>query len=187
MDVETFFQFPLRRRPLRNAATCALAAAILAFSDGADAQAGTATGNLTVQITITASCSINAATLTFPSTAGTALLTAAVQASTTVSVTCTNGSPYAIGMGNGLNASGNQRRMINGASYLPYNLYTDSGYLDAWTTASSSTTCTTSNSCALGAGTGSAQSVNIYGAVPITAIAPAPGAYSDTVLMTITY
>ena len=70
----------------------------------APAQAGTATANMTVQITITASCTIaSAPMLDFGSNASTALLSAAVTASTTVSVTCSNGSPYAIGFDAGMN------------------------------------------------------------------------------------
>ena len=70
---------------------------------GASAQAGTATANMTVQITITASCTINAATLDFGTNPGTNLLSANVDTSTTVSVTCTNAAPYSIGMDNGAN------------------------------------------------------------------------------------
>jgi spore coat protein U-like protein len=151
------------------------------------AHAGTQTAALTVQITVTASCTINAATLTFPSTPGTSLLSTAVTGSTTVSVTCTSGSPYAIGMDNGANASGSQRRMNTGSNYINYGLYTDSGYLNAWTTAASNSTCTSANSCYLGTGNGSAQSINIYGKVPTVATAPAPGTYTDTVTMTSTY
>jgi spore coat protein U-like protein len=158
------------------------------FSVGrVDAQAGTATASLSVSIVITASCTINAATLAFPATAGTSLVTAAVSASSTVSVTCTNGSPYAIGMDNGSNASGSQRRMISGSNYLSYNLYVDSAHNFPWSTAASNSSCTTSGDCYLGTGIGSAQSINIYGVVPITAVAPPPGTYNDTVTMTITY
>jgi len=151
------------------------------------AQAGTATANLTVQMTITASCAINAATLTFPSTAGTSLTSAAVTANTTVSVTCTNGSPYSIGMGQGNNYSGGSNRMVSSGNYLPYGLYVDSGYTHPWTTGASNSSCTVANDCYLGTGTGSAQSVPIYGQVPTTATAPTPGAYADAVLMTVTY
>jgi spore coat protein U-like protein len=167
--------------------TSALAGLVLGLLCAAStAQAGTATASLTVQITITASCTINAATLTFPSTAGTALLSAAVTGSTTVSVTCTNGSAYSIGMDNGANFS-TTRRMASGGAFIGYGLYTDVGLTHAWTTAASNSTCTTTNSCYLGTGNGSAQSINIYGQVPITATAPASGTYSDTVTMTITY
>jgi spore coat protein U-like protein len=155
---------------------------------GTAANAGSASANLTVQITITASCTINVATLNFgASVAGTALQAGATNGSTTVSTTCTNSSPYAIGLDNGANASSGQRRMKSGTNYINYNLYTDSGYANAWTTAASSTTCTTANSCALGTGTGSAQTTTIYGQIPTVAVAPVPGAYSDTVSMTITY
>jgi spore coat protein U-like protein len=162
---------------------------ILAVADiGATAQAGTATANLTVQMTVTASCTINAATLDFGTNPGTNLISANVDTSTTVSVTCTNTAPYSIGMDNGANVSGSQRRMKNGVSnFLNYNLYTDAGRTNAWTTAASSSTCTTASSCALGTGNGAAQSVNIYGRVPTVATAPTPGAYTDTVVMTITY
>ena len=173
----------------RAARRCIAVLFVLALADGgASAQAGTATGNLTVQITITASCTINAATLDFGSNPGTNLLSANVDTSTTVSVTCTNGAPYSIGMDNGANVSGSQRRMKNGATnFLNYNLYTDSGRTNAWTTAATSTTCTTANSCALGTGNGAAQSVSIFGRVPTVATAPSAGAYTDTVVMTITY
>jgi len=151
------------------------------------ANAATSTATLTVQITITAACNINASTLDFGSNAGTALLAGNLNSSTTVSVTCTNGSPYSIGMDNGANALGGQRRMINGANFISYNLYTDAGHANPWTTASSSTTCTTTNSCALGTGNGAAQSTTIYGVVPSVAVAPAAGSYTDSVTMTVTY
>jgi spore coat protein U-like protein len=163
------------------------AAIFVCLGAAAMAQAGTATANLTVQITITASCTINAATLDFGSNAGTTLVAANIDASTTVSVTCTNGSPYSIGMDNGANVSGSQRRMKSGSNFLNYNLYVDSARTNAWTTAASSSTCTTTNSCFLGTGNGAAQSVSIYGRVPSIGTAPPTGTYTDTVTMTITY
>lgn len=178
-------------KPKAGAALKSVASAICIFllclSAVSPGYAATTTASLTVQITITASCTVSAATLNFGSNAGTALLSGAITASTTVSVTCTNGSPYSVGMSNGANASGSQRRMASGGNFINYDLYTDSARLNAWTTASSSTTCTTANSCALGTGNGSAQSVSIYGTVPTVAVAPAPGSYSDTVTMTVTY
>ncbi len=139
------------------------------------AEAGTAAGTLTVQLTITSSCTIGAATLNFGSDAGTSLLSTALTANTTVSVTCTNGSPYAIGMGQGsYYSSGN--RMANGTNYIPYALYQNSSLTTPWTTAASSTTCTTTGDCDLGTGNGTAQTYTIYGQVPTVAVAAAPGA-----------
>jgi len=182
----TFAKSGSAARAWSRSLACGIAACIFA-SGSVSAQAATATSNLTVQITITASCTINAATLDFGSNPGTTLVAANIDASSTVSVTCTSGSPYSIGMDNGANASGTQRRMKTGTNFLNYNLYVDAGRTNAWTTAASSTTCTTANSCALGTGNGSPQSVSIFGRVPSIGTAPPTGAYSDTVLMTITY
>jgi spore coat protein U-like protein len=151
-------------------------------------QASTATSNMTVQIEITASCTIaSAPTLDFGNNAATSLLTSQVSQSTTVSVTCSNGSPYSIGFDNGLNSSGSQRRVVYSGAYLNYNLYTDSAHTHLWTTGASNSTCSTANSCYLGTGTGAAQTISIYGVVPTVATAPAPGTYTDTTVMTITY
>ena len=149
------------------------------------AQAATTTANMTVQLTVTASCTVNAATLDFGSTG---LLAALINQTTTLSVTCTNTTPYSVGLDNGANFSAT-RRMRQGATanYIGYALYTDSGRTNAWTTASSSTTCTTANSCSLGTGNGSAQSITVYGQVPALGTAPTPGAYTDTVTITVTY
>lgn len=150
--------------------------------------AATAQSTLTVQVTITASCTIGAATLNFGGAiAGGSLLSAAVTASTTVSATCTTGTPYSIGMNNGVNASGAQRRMLSGSDYLNYDLFTDAAMNNPWTTAASAAACTSANSCALGTGNGTAQSISIYGRIPQQAAARAPGSYADTVTMTITY
>lgn len=150
------------------------------------AQAGTATANLAVSLTVTASCTIGAGTLTFPSTAGTSLTSTAVTGSTTFAVTCTNTSPYSIGMGQGNNySSGN--RMASSGNYIPYGLYVNATLTYPWTTGASNSTCTTTNDCYLGTGSGAAQTITVYGQVPTTATAPVPGTYSDTVTMTVTY
>jgi spore coat protein U-like protein len=150
------------------------------------AYCGTATANLTVQMTVTASCTIGGATLTFPSTSGTSLTTLAVTASTTFSVICTNSSPYSIGMSQGLNfLTGN--RMASSGNFLPYGLYLNSGLTLPWLTAASNSLCTIINECYLGTGSGSAQTITVYGLVPTTVTALLPGTYSDTVTMTVTY
>jgi spore coat protein U-like protein len=151
------------------------------------AWAGTVTGSLPVQMQITASCTIGTSSLTFATTAGTSLISTAVNQTGSISVTCTNSNPYSIGLDNGQNASSGQRRMINGTNYISYNLYVDSGHTNAWTTASTNSACSSANSCYLGTGNGAAQTVSVYGVVPTVATAPASGAYNDTVTITVTY
>jgi spore coat protein U-like protein len=94
-------------------------------------------------------------------------------------VNCTSNAPYAITLDNGANASGAQRRMTNGgtpASFVSYNLYSDSLRTTAWTGAASVS----------GTGTGANQTINVYGRVPSGQTVPT-GAYTDTVQVTVTY
>jgi spore coat protein U-like protein len=96
-------------------------------------------------------------------------------------------SPFAIGMSTGANALVSQRRMAGtGGTYLNYGLYQSTGTSLPWSTAASSTTCSTVGACQLGTGTGTAVSYTVYGDVP-SGQAVAAGTYSDTVTMTVYY
>ncbi|HEX3116196.1 MAG TPA: spore coat U domain-containing protein [Bradyrhizobium sp.] len=174
-----------RIRAVARLLTIVSASIAFAASGSTIVQAATATANMAVQLTVTASCTINAATLDFGNAT---LLATLIDATTTLSVTCTNTTPYSIGLDNGANFS-STRRMRQGATanYIGYAIYTDSARTNAWTTASSSTACTSANSCFLGTGNGSAQSISVYGRVPALGTAPTPGSYTDTVTMTVTY
>jgi spore coat protein U-like protein len=149
------------------------------------AQAGTAGGTLGVSMTITASCSIGATSMVFTSQLGAPLVSTAATATGSITVTCTNQAPYAIGFDNGSNYSSTRRMLFGSSNYLPYGLYTNAGLTTPWSTASSSSACTTSSNCYTGTGTGSAQTISIYGQVPTVASAPPPGTYTDTVNVTI--
>lgn len=135
--------------------------------------------------TILANCHLSTTPLNFGSAS---LLTSNVDATATLTVQCTNSTPYSIGLDGGANASGSQRRMLNGASnYISYNLYTDAARSAAWSTTTSASSCTNGGgTCVLGTGTGSNQSVTVYGRVP-PQISPAVGTYTDTVIATITF
>jgi spore coat protein U-like protein len=147
--------------------------------------ATTATANLTVQLQVNGTCTVNAATLDFGSTG---LLASPITASTSLSVTCSNTTPFSVGLDNGANFSTTRRMKLGAtANFIPYGLFTDAGLTNAWTTASSSTACATTNSCALGTGDGSTQSITVFGQVPALGTGPTPGAYTDTVTITVTY
>ena len=165
------------------ALTCAICVLVASTLPGA--RASTTSSNLTVQLLVTATCTVNAATLDFGSTG---LLATAIDATASLSVACTNTTPYSVGLDNGANFSAT-RRMRQGATanYIGYAIYTNAARTNAWTTASSSTTCTTTNSCFLGTGDGSVQSITAYGQAPALGTAPTPGAYNDTVTITVTY
>ena len=153
-------------------------AALLGLSS--PALAATATGSFTVQITIQASCVlVSTATLTFTAVG---VIAANDDASTTLSVQCTNTTPYNIGLnaGTGTGATVASRKMTGtGGALVYYTLYSDNNRTTVWGQTIGTDTVSAS-------GSGAAQSYTVYGRVPVQTT-PAPGAYTDTITVTVTY
>jgi spore coat protein U-like protein len=158
-------------------------AAVVATAAAMPAQADQVNGSFTVTANVSVSCSLNANPLGFGNfdpglgVDGTA--------STTLDVTCTNGVPYSIAVDQGNYAltgdcTNPQRNMVNDtfAVYADYGLYSDAGY-------SVAVGCDASNDLE-GTGTGSLQSLSLYGKLPV-AQSWQPGTYSDTVNVTLTF
>ena len=128
---------------------------------------------------VTKSCTITAANnLTFATPTG--LLTSNVDATTTLQTQCTNNTAFQIGLDNGQHASGTTRRMTGSSGDLiSYELYRDSGRTTRWGNTVNTDTVT-------GVGNGAVQTTTVYGRVaPQTT--PTPGAYSDTITVSVTY
>jgi spore coat protein U-like protein len=149
------------------------------FASTTGSWAVTTTTTFTVQMTITTSCTIvSASTLDF-GTQG--VLTANVDQTSTVQVQCTNTTPYNIGLnaGTGTGATVSNRKMTSGANTVNYSLYSNAGRTTNWgNTVGTDTVSSTGN--------GAAQSFTVYGRVPAQTT-PAPGAYADTITVTVTY
>lgn len=97
-----------------------------------------------------------------------------------VSVTCTPGNAYTIGLGNGQSGtSPTARRMTLGAQGVTYGLYRDQARSQPWGNTIGSNTVA-------GTGAGMAQNITVYGRVP-SQTTPSPGTYTDTVVVTVTY
>lgn len=142
--------------------------------------AQTATDSFEVRITIAAECQITSTeTLDFGSVG---VLNTAIDATATLQVTCTNSTPYDIGLdaGLGLGATTAARLMTGGGgAQVGYQLFRDPARTAGWGDTIGANTQTST-------GTGSAQSFTVYGRVAAQAT-PAPGNYSDTVTVTVTY
>jgi spore coat protein U-like protein len=141
--------------------------------------AATATATMTVQMTITATCLVNSASTLNFGTQG--VLSANVDQTSTIQVTCTNTTPYNIGLnvGTGTGATVATRKLTSGATTVNYTLYSNSTRTTLWgNTVGTDTSAATGN--------GAAQSYTVYGRVPPQA-APAPGTYTDTITVTVTY
>ena len=133
-----------------------------------------------VSATVIKSCTVTANTLDFGTPAG--FLTTNIDSTTTVQATCSNTTPYQIGLDNGQNFSAT-RRMAGGSSeFIGYELYRDSGRSSTQRWGSSPSTDTVGDT-----GTGSAQpAVTIYGRVP-PQTTPSPGNYTDTITVIVSY
>jgi spore coat protein U-like protein len=172
-----FYQFGFKLQARLCVKGALIGACLLQMASAS--QAATATSTFTVQATITASCTINSAlTLNFGSVG---VLTAAVNQTSTVQAQCTNTTPYNISLdpGQGTGATVAVRKMTSGANTVNYSLYSDSGHTVVWgNTVGTNTVAATGN--------GAAQSYTVYGQVPAQTT-PAPGTYTDTITVTVTY
>jgi len=110
------------------------------------------------------------------------LLTANINAQGTLSVQCTNTTPYdiALGIGNGAGATVTARKMTGpGGAQIGYQIFRDGGRTLNWGQTVPSDT--------LGAtGTGLVSLTPVYGRVP-PQTTPGIGTYTDTLLVTLTY
>jgi spore coat protein U-like protein len=145
-----------------------------------EAWAGTSTGNFKVTLTIQSECKLNSTTDIAFGTSG--VIQAALTATGTLGVQCTNTTPYNIGLsaGAGAGATVTSRIMTSGTgSTIGYSLYRDAAFAQAWgSTVASNTMAATGN--------GAVQTYTVYGRVP-PQTTPAAGNYSDTVQVTVTY
>ena len=162
------------RRTAFVAAALLLSSALVAVP----AVAGTATTTLAVSLTINAGCTVSSTPIAFPAQG---VISAAVSQTGSLAVTCTNTTPYTVGLdaGAGSGASVTNRLMTGpGSATVAYGIYSDSGHSSNWGNSSGSWVS--------GTGNGNAQTLTVYGQIsPQTT--PAPGAYADTVNVTVTF
>lgn len=128
--------------------------------------------------TVNNSCTVSATNVDFGS-AG--ILSANIDASGTVTVQCTNTTPYNVGLnaGTGSGATVTTRKMTSGANTISYSLYQNSSRTTVWGNTVGTNTVS-------GTGSGLGQALTVYGRVP-PQTTPAPGTYTDTIVATVTY
>jgi spore coat protein U-like protein len=144
------------------------------------ARAATATGQFNVTITIQSNCIVQSATDLAFGTQG--VLSANVDAQSTISVQCTNTTPYTVGLSAGIGAAATvaARKMTGpAAATVTYSVYRDAARSLVWGTTIGTDTLA-------GTGNGNPQPITVYGRVPPQAT-PAAGGYSDTLTVTVTY
>lgn len=147
--------------------------------------AGTVTANLAVSASVSATCSISTTPLAFgaydPVGANSA---APLDGSGSVVVTCTNGAPTTVTLGQGAHANTGSsdavplRRMASGGAFLSYALYSDAARSAVWGNTAGTGVAHT--------GSGTATSVSVYGRVAAGQNVGS-GSYTDTVVATVTF
>lgn len=142
---------------------------------------GTAIATFTVTLTLNANCSIAATPLNFGSNG---VLATAINQQTTVSVTCTNTTPYNVGLDAGtVTGSAVTARLMAGTATgnttttVGFGLYQDAGHTVLWGNTQGTNTVS-------GTGSGTAQPIVVYGQVPAQTT-PKPDTYQTTVTATV--
>ncbi|MER8466443.1 spore coat protein U domain-containing protein [Mesorhizobium sp. M1396] len=151
------------------------------YSLGSDCttSAGTATTtNFTVNASVAANCLVTVQNIDFGAKG---VLSANVDATGGVSVTCTSGTAYTVSLNGGTtNSAPTARKMSKGAETVTYGLYKDTARSQPWGDTA------TPGSTVPGTGNGLVQALTVYGRVP-PQTTPSAGVYTDTVVVTITY
>lgn len=138
-----------------------------------------ATDTFLVTATVIKSCEVSAENLVFgpydPIDA------APLEAASDIDITCTNGSDYDVGLdeGQGSAASVTARSMTGATDELNYALFRNPGRTQNWGE-------TIDTDTEPGTGTGTLQTLTVYGRIPAQQPAPADD-YVDTVTVTVTY
>src|SRR5580698_6919915 len=145
------------------------------------AVAATTSGTLSVTANIASVCLISNGTLAFGTYDPTSA--AVLNGATTLTLTCTLGTPYNIGMGvgGGTGATTSLRVLTSGVNTLGYKLFRDSARTLNWgnTIGTDTLAGTTSSSSLL-------NTINVYGQIPASEAAGS-GTYTDSVTVTVTY
>ena len=141
------------------------------------AEAATSTSTFNVTATVQATCTVSATNLAFGVYTG-----AQAMGTSAISVACTNTTTYQVGLnaGTASGATVTTRQMTGPSSaLLNYALYRDAARTQNWGNTASTDTVG-------GTGDGNTRSITVYGTVPAGQLV-APGSYSDTVVVTVTY
>jgi spore coat protein U-like protein len=147
-----------------------------------DALAGSRSTGVVVSLVLQNDCMITASNLDFGATG---MLSSNVDADTSVSVTCTPGTQYSIGLdaGTPLSSTVNKRLLANSTSSrdtIAYQLYQDSAHQTIWGNS-------TAGQLVSGTGDGVSHALKVYGRVPVPEQSPAAGTYTSTITATINF
>jgi spore coat protein U-like protein len=164
--------------PKRIRVLAAVLAAVMPFTTGAAVYSKSKSSTFDVTMRVVADCTIAANGIDFGQTG---VITSALTGSSNINVTCTNTTPYNVGLDAGTGAgSTGTTRFLSGtganADTVAVNLYRSAGS-SLWGNTQGTDTLA-------GTGTGTAQTLTVYGEIPVQK-APTPDNYKSTITATI--
>ena len=160
----------------RSRSAARIAPTILALSlIASGASAATATATVAISATVQATCTNTTTSLPFGTYTG-----LVATGTATVTVQCTNTTPYNVGLdaGGSTGATVTNRAMTGGAVLLYYGLFQDASHATNWGNSAGSWVA--------GTGNGANQVLTVYGQVAGGQYVT-PGAYTDTITATVNY
>ncbi|MDK9696194.1 MAG: spore coat U domain-containing protein [Siculibacillus sp.] len=156
----------------------AISPAVIGIVAG-EACAATANTNLGVTLTISAQCVVAGGAVAFGPQG---VLSSIIDSNGSFSVTCTSGTPYSIGLDQGLFGllvSARKMRSSTTGAEVSYALYLDAARTLNWGNLIGSLLSNT--------GTGDTQTINVYGRILPQATPAAASDYTDTVTISVSY
>ena len=153
------------------------ALAIVGLAAAQDASAATLTTSMAVSATVSSVCTMSTTPLNF----GEVALTGATPGTATITVNCTAGGAYTVGIDTGLHNVAAQRNLISGTKLLAYGLFQDLAAGTVWTNAGAGLVS--------GVGNALPQVLTVYGQVTTGQALVSGGGipYTDTVQVTLSY
>ncbi|GLO41807.1 hypothetical protein PPUN15366_34530 [Pseudomonas putida] len=146
---------------------------------------GTGTKTLLVSMTVTNDCQITTPSINFASAP---VVAGFGTVSQSLSVSCTKGSNYTVGLDDGQNVANGRRRMKSAANnYLAYDIFKGAGAV-RWGSVGAARRASTDADVNPGTGTGTGSQVFNYNAKVYTDQATPPaGSYTDSVLLDVQF
>jgi spore coat protein U-like protein len=178
----TFAMTTSMRRARRRLSSIVAIGSVLIASTSVPALATSTTATIAVTATALSSCLVIATPLAFGNYSATG--GSATDATSTVTATCTSGTPYTLALDSGTTSGSTvaARALANAldSKTLTYGLYTTSGHTTSWGDGTASTVTQGATS------TGLPAAYTVYGEIPAHQYVTT-GAYTDTVTVTLAY
>ena len=161
----------------RNLLTILVAASV-PVAAAAPAMAGSHSSTMAVSAVVENNCNVAASPMTF--NGGPVSAVSSVDGSAAISVYCTSSAAFTVDMDKGVNAFGDQRRMINeNGEYLDYEIFSDASRSQPWGASGQGVSEETAGA--------NGKEIIAYGRINAVTKDTRSGIYRDTITVTVSF